>query len=190
MIATSCRNVEEYFLEIRALEVDFSPFESILSLVLETLKAGNNVAFIGNGGSLAIADHAACDFMKSLATLKSKGFESSSKIFSLVSQSSLLSASNNDVGHEYALAWLVENYLNSGDLLVAISSSGNSSNILNAVGRAREIGISTIGFSGFPDNQLKSLVRNGFCVGSLNYGVIEDFHSIACHAIAQALSNI
>jgi D-sedoheptulose 7-phosphate isomerase len=134
---------------------------------------GNKLIFIGNGGSAAIASHMATDYSKN-GTLRSVAFN----------DGSMLTCLGNDYGYEHVFAKQVEFHGRPGDLLVAISSSGKSANILNATTTAREIGCTILTLSGFrPDNPLRNLGDRNLFLQSGLYGFVEIGHLTLCHAI-------
>jgi D-sedoheptulose 7-phosphate isomerase len=135
--------------------------------------AGNKLMFIGNGGSAGIAGHLAIDFSKN-GNLRALAFN----------DPMALTCVGNDLGYENVFARQIEIHARPGDLLVAISSSGRSPNILNAVAaaRARECAVAT--YSGFsPDNELRRLGDVNFYVPAREYGFVEISHLALCHAV-------
>ncbi|MDD2806194.1 MAG: SIS domain-containing protein [Elusimicrobiales bacterium] len=135
--------------------------------------AGGKVLYIGNGGSASIAGHMAADLWKN-GGVKTLCF----------SDPSLLTCLANDLGYENVYAAPVASYAERGDVLVAISSSGRSPNILKAAEAALKKGCALVTLSGFtPDNPLRALGKLNFYVPSANYGVVETAHSALCHAV-------
>ncbi len=135
------------------------------------------VIFIGNGGSAAIASHMAIDFWKN-GGIKAIAFN----------DSSLLTCLSNDYGYEHVFAKPIETFAERGDLLIAISSSGNSLNIINGVKAARAKGLKVITLSGFkPDNRLSTLGDINFFVPSQEYGPVEVLHQFICHYMLDIL---
>jgi D-sedoheptulose 7-phosphate isomerase len=144
-----------------------------LAVALAAKRTRNRVMFVGNGGSAAICSHMATDWMKN------GGFHALS-----FNDGSMLTCLGNDLGYEQVFAKQVEMQAHPGDLLVAISSSGNSVNILNAVAAARDRGASVITMSGFkPDNKLRQLGDVNFYVPDQSYGFVEISHLTICHAV-------
>ena len=138
-----------------------------------THAVGNKLIFIGNGGSAAIASHMATDFSKN------GGIRSLA-----LNDSSMLTCLGNDLGYHQVFAKQVELHARSGDLVIAISSSGRSQNILNAVKAARAAKCKVVTFSGFTsDNPLRSLGDINFYLDSDRYGFVEIGHLTICHAI-------
>ena len=155
----------------------FQGIEDSCRLVKSVADKKKKVLFIGNGGSAAIASHMAIDFWKN-GGIKASAFN----------DSSLLTCLSNDCGYEQVFAKPIETFAEEGDLLIAISSSGNSPNILNGVQVAREKGLKVITLSGFkPDNKLLSLGDINFFVPSLEYGPVEVLHQFICHYILDIL---
>jgi D-sedoheptulose 7-phosphate isomerase len=135
--------------------------------------AGNKIIFIGNGGSAAVASHLAIDFSKN-GGLRSLAFNDASALTCL----------GNDLGYENVFAKQLEFHARAGDLLIAISSSGQSANILAAVAAARAAKVGVITFSGFArDNELRRVGDLNFFVRSSEYGFVEVAHLSLCHAI-------
>ena len=129
--------------------------------------------FVGNGGSAAIASHMATDYSKN-GGIRALSFN----------DGSMLTCLGNDYGFEHVFAKQIEFYATRGDLVVAISSSGKSPNILNAVNAARTIGCTILTLSGFaPDNPLRSLGDVNLYLKSDLYGFVEIGHLALCHAI-------
>lgn len=134
---------------------------------------GGKVIYIGNGGSASIASHMAADLWKNggVRTL-------------CFSDPSLLTCLANDLGYENVYAAPVADYAQRGDVLVAISSSGRSPNILKAARAGLRRGCALVTLTGFkPDNPLRRLGKINFYVPSSNYGVVETAHSAFCHAV-------
>src|SRR5579871_4591131 len=129
--------------------------------------AAGKILVIGNGGSAAIASHVQNDLCKAVG------------IPTLVfNEAPLLTALSNDLGYEVAFEQQVKMWANPTDLLIAISSSGKSANILRAVSMARNIGCPVISFSGFQaDNPLRQMGTLNFYVASERYGYVEMIHS-------------
>lgn len=147
----------------------------------ETSAAGRSILVIGNGGSAAIADHLCCDWTKGTFTHNHPPIRTQS----LAANSALLTAAANDFGFEASFSKQVQFLGQKGDLLVAISSSGNSPNILNAVREAKSIGMQTIGLSGFSGGKLNDEADISLFVAINNYGIVEDAHQSLMHILAQ-----
>lgn len=154
--------------------------EAVLQVVteIETLRKTNRTMFwIGNGGSAAIAVHSTLDYFKT-ANIKTQAFY----------DGPMMSCLGNDYGYPSVFQKPLEIFANSGDMLFAISSSGKSANILNAVEVAKDKGCKIVTLSGFlPDNPLRSMGDLNFYVAANHYGHVELCHAILCHAFLDLL---
>ena len=139
---------------------------------------GKKVILVGNGGSSALVAHMSNDLCKC------------DEIPAIVcTEQSLLTALTNDEGYDVAYAWQVSLYGSKGDLLIAVSSSGQSKNIMKAVEAAGEKGMSVITLSGFsPDNPLRQVGELNFYMPSSLYGMVEMSHAIFCHYLTDRLA--
>lgn len=147
--------------------------EAACQLLNTVSKEKKKVIFIGNGGSAAIASHMAVDFWKN-GGIRAVAFN----------DSSLITCLSNDCGYEHVFEKSIEMFAEQGDLLIAISSSGRSPNILNGVKAAKAKGCRIITLSGFkPDNHLAGMGEISFFVGSQAYGPVEVLHQFICHYI-------
>jgi D-sedoheptulose 7-phosphate isomerase len=135
----------------------------------------------GNGGSAAIADHLLCDWVKGTFIAS----EVPIHVHSLVSNAALLTACANDFGYDVSFARQIEMQAQTGDVLICISSSGNSANILAALRKASSMGLKTIALTGFGGGESAKLADINLHVPAHNYGVVEDCHQILMHNIAQ-----
>jgi D-sedoheptulose 7-phosphate isomerase len=134
---------------------------------------GNRLFFIGNGGSAGISSHLATDFSKN------GGMRSSS-----LTDGSVLTCLGNDYGYEHVFEKQLEWHARPGDLLIAISSSGRSKNILNGVRAARERDCTVYTLSGFtPDNPLRSMGHLNFYLDNKEYGFVEVGHLALLHSV-------
>lgn len=136
-------------------------------------KEGNKVMFIGNGGSAAIASHMAIDFWKN-GGIRATAFN----------DCSLLTCLGNDFDYKHVFEKPIEMFADQGDVLIAISSSGKSENILLGVGAARAKSCRVITFSGFDKtNPLRRMGDYNFYVPSMAYGPVEVIHQSLCHCL-------
>ena len=153
------------------------PLQAAVDWAIATARAvhaaGNKLMFVGNGGSAAIASHMAIDYSKN-GGLRSLAFNDGPALTCL----------GNDLGYEQVFAKQIELHGRSGDLLIAISSSGRSANILNAVAAARAHDCKVLTLSGFtPDNPLRGLGDVNLFVPSGEYGFVELTHLALCHCV-------
>lgn len=156
----------------RAISLDQAIDQAIKSAV-DTHNAGNKLIIIGNGGSAGIASHSAIDYSKN-GGLRTQAFNDGAALTCL----------GNDYGYEHVFAKQIEFHGRRGDLLIAISSSGQSANILKATDAAREREINVLTLSGFdPVNPLRRRGNLNFYVPSREYGFVEIGHQTLLHAI-------
>ena len=160
--------------------IDLKALNSVTSLIEKKIKSNKNIFVCGNGGSAAIANHYLADYTKFLST----NTQLKPKINSLLNVE-LLTAISNDINFNQIFSYQLEKYANKDDLLILISSSGNSKNLKNALKTAKKKKIKIVSFVGF----------NGGFVGKNstltihnkinNYGISEDLAHILMHIIAQ-----
>jgi D-sedoheptulose 7-phosphate isomerase len=147
--------------------------EWVRTVVHQTHDAGNKIIFVGNGGSAGIASHLAIDFSKN-GGLRSLAFNDPAALTCL----------GNDLGYENVFAKQIDFHARPGDLLIAISSSGRSPNILAAVTMARSRDCKVVTYSGFTEeNELRKVGDINFYIRSREYGFVEVSHLALCHAI-------
>jgi len=149
----------------------------------------NNIFIIGNGGSAANASHFCEDL--SIGTLSDFKQQKRFRVYSLTDNSPAITAWGNDDGYDNIFKNQLQNLIQANDLLIAISGSGNSKNILNAVdyvnGRNIEQNINTFSFTGFDGGLLKNKTRYGIHVVSDNMGIVESVHDIIFHYVISVL---
>jgi phosphoheptose isomerase len=163
--------------------IDENALEQVILRISEAAAAGNRVYSIGNGGSAAVADHLCCDFTKGTHVPGHPVVDA----VSLTSNVALYSAIANDFGFTSVFSRQLRMFGQRGDVLIAISSSGESANILEAVDEARELGMTTVGLTGFSGGHLKERVDHALHVDVNNYGIVEDAHQLVMHVMAQYL---
>lgn len=164
--------------DLHGRELPLDKFYRYTTRVLSELReSGGKIMFVGNGGSASIASHMVVDFSKN-AGLPALSFN----------DGVVMSALSNDEGYEDVFARQVGFYARPDDVLIAISSSGNSQNIVNAVETARENGCHVITMSGFAaDNALRQLGDFNLYVPSGEYGFVEIAHLSLCHALVDLM---
>jgi D-sedoheptulose 7-phosphate isomerase len=148
--------------------VDFFQLKDAVEIILEAKARGRKIIFVGNGGSAAMASHLSVDLTKA-ACIRAINFN----------EADLLTCLANDYGYEHWVARALEAYADKGDVVVLISSSGKSPNIINGVTQARKMGLPVITLSGFKnDNPLRELGDVNFWCDSEAYNVVEMTHHI------------
>lgn len=159
---------------------------SVLIGMLEmAYEDGRHVFVVGNGGSAATASHLACDLAKTVHGSQRHAAVKRFRILALTDNMPLITAYGNDAGFETIFAEPLRNLASEGDMLIAITGSGNSPNIIAAVNVARELGLQSVGLLGFAGGQAARLVDHAIIVDSDNYGHIEDAHMVLVHLVTQ-----
>ncbi len=160
------------------------PLEEAGKLLVETLKAGNKILFFGNGGSAADAQHLAAELTGRYKTER-KGLPG----IALTTDTSALTAIANDYGYDVVFSRQVEALALKGDLLLGISTSGNSKNVINAFKVGRELGCKTIGFSGRDGGEMNEYCDINLVVPSNNTPRIQEMHILFGHTLCQIIDN-
>ena len=158
---------------------------SVVELLLKSRDEDKQVFIFGNGGSGATASHIVGDFNKGLSLDKPR--EKRYKFISLVDNSPTLLSLANDVSYNDVFVEQLKNFINDGDLVIGISGSGNSENVLRAVNYAKEIGNTVIGFTGFDGGKLKKLSDVCVHVPLYDMQIVEDIHMMLGHLIFSVL---
>ena len=176
--------LEEHIAEVRSVlaRIPIDRLERVVQIILEAYRRRKHVYIVGNGGSASTATHFACDLSK--ATIVEG--RARLRVTSLTDNIALLTAWANDSSYDRVFAEQLRNLLNTDDVLIAISASGESTNVLRAVAAARELGAVTIGLVGFDGGRLRELVDAAVHVQSDSYGVVEDCHLVLEHAITES----
>ena len=157
--------------------IDSAQLDQAAAMVWETHQSGKKIIVVGNGGSAAMASHVAVDFTKA-AGMRAINFN----------EADLITCFANDYGYEHWVAKALEAYADPGDLVILISSSGKSLNMLNGAKKAKKMGVSVITVSGFlSDNPLKKLGDLNLWVGSSEYNIVEMTHHVWLVAIIDYL---
>ncbi len=182
-------NVFERYPELKCCESDI---EKALSLLVETYKNNGKVLVCGNGGSASDSEHIVGELMKGFllkreifddrlsAELK-ENLQGALPAISLCSQTALMTAFNNDLDPDYVFAQQVYGYGKENDLLIAISTSGNSKNVLKAVEVANAIGIKTIALTGENGGKIKEMATVTITVPSEETYKIQEYHLSIYH---------
>ena len=177
--------VEDYIglLSKSILNTNVNNLEKSCKEILRRIKNKKTIYVCGNGGSAAIANHYVVDFLK---FFKDKT-NLKPKILSLSNNIETITAISNDINYKNVFSYQLDNYYNKGDLLILVSSSGNSKNIIELVKFAKKNKIQTIGFSGFNGGYLKKNCNISLHINAKNYGISEDAHHILMHIQLQYL---
>ena len=147
--------------------------------ILKTIKNNKQIFVCGNGGSAAIANHYVPDYLK----LIRQNTKLKPLVKSLSSDLELITAISNDMDYSKIFSYQAESLCKKGDLLIIISSSGNSPNVINLANWAKKKKIYSISFTGFNGGKLKKITNLNIHINVNNYGLVEDSHHILMHAI-------
>jgi D-sedoheptulose 7-phosphate isomerase len=151
-------------------------------LIIDSFKKGKKLMFCGNGGSAADSQHLATEFVIRLShEIERPAFAA----ISLTTDSSNLTAGGNDIGFENVFARSVEGLGCKGDVLIAISTSGNSMNVIKAIEKAKSKQISTIGFLGGNGGKIKTMTKMNIIIPSSNVQRIQEGHITVGHIICE-----
>ena len=170
---------EETARAMRAIEP--AELDRAAAVLLEDYTRGATVFSCGNGGSAAIANHLQCDHVKGVRTTT----DLVPRVVSLSSNIELITAIANDMAYEDIFTYQLQSQSGPGDVLIAVSSSGRSPNIVRALTWARDHGLRTIALTGFAGGDAKAVAEVTIHVDGGNYGVVEDLHQAIMHALAQ-----
>jgi D-sedoheptulose 7-phosphate isomerase len=163
--------------------VDLSIVTRVVEDIWTAYGADRQVFFLGNGGSASTSSHLATDLAKGALGHRGDAPARPVRAISLTDNTSLVTAWANDVGYEHIFLGQLQTQLRRDDVVIGISASGNSPNVLTAIGFAREAGARTIGLAGFGGGALSSVVDIALIVDSNHYGVVEDVHLQVGHII-------
>ncbi len=162
--------------------LDLSKIDQAIEWLREARDNGNTIFTCGNGGSASTASHFVCDIVKGASFQREKRF----RIMALTDNLAAITAYSNDVSYECVFVEQLKNFAKPGDVVIAISGSGNSPNVLRAIEYANEAGCKTIGMTGRDGGKLGGLVQLNVLAADPHMGRIEDAHLIACHMLAYA----
>ncbi len=162
---------------------DHPRFEQIIALILDAYENGRYIFVMGNGGSGATASHLACDINKGCCFDLDRKF----KMLCLNDNMPTVLALANDVSYEAVFVEQLKNFFTPGDLVIGISGSGNSENVLRAIRYARDNNGRTIGLSGFSGGKLAQLAEVPFVAAVDDMQQVEDIHMVVAHMIMQGV---
>lgn len=172
-------NAAAYLDRLRAA-IDSLSEESLAALgetLFRAYRDDKQVFTLGNGGSASTASHMAADLAKNTIAAHMRRF----RVLSLNDNMALLTALANDLGYDAVFREQLENLIRAGDLLIVLSGSGNSPNVINAIEHARSVSAEVVAILGFEGGRARDLADLAIVVPSDHYGVIEDVHLIINH---------
>lgn len=187
MPETNIDHAREYFRRLREMidEVDLHAVNRVFQKLRAVRDQGSRVFVAGNGGSAATASHWVNDLGKATKRSGCDPFQ----VMCLSDNVPWLTALANDEGFHRVFSGQLENFARPGDLLIVISASGNSPNLVHAVELAHSIGVKTIAFLGFDGGMLKDMVDDFVWVKTEKgqYELVEDAHMMLCHVLTTSL---
>jgi len=164
-----------------AKSADRAALDRAAAILVEAYAGGRRVFSCGNGGSAAIANHLQCDHIKNVRA----STDLAPRVQSLCANVELLTAIANDIAYDNVFAYQLQSLAEPGDVLIAVTSSGRSPNIVCALAWARDHGLKTIALTGFAGGDSRTLADVAIHVEAANYGIVEDLHQAIMHALAQ-----
>jgi D-sedoheptulose 7-phosphate isomerase len=171
--------IESYFSRLKSTidAISREELDGFMKLLLGALERGATVFTMGNGGSAATASHFAVDFNKGLSYRKARRF----RFVCLNDNIPTITAYANDVGYDAVFVEQLRNFLKPGDLVIGISGSGNSPNVVKAIEYADSVGADTLGITGYDGGALKRAAKYGVHVPIADMQVTEDLHMVLDH---------
>jgi D-sedoheptulose 7-phosphate isomerase len=172
---------KDYFLSLQKhLEsLDYKQLEKLVEVVWKAYQNSKQIFFIGNGGSASTATHLAADIGKNIGL--------PIKTISLCDNIAWITALGNDLSYEDIFVEQLKNFAKPKDVLIAISGSGNSANVVKAVKWANAAKLTTVGLLGFDGGKLMKLVKHSVLVPVKHYGFVEGIHSEVHHYLVESL---
>lgn len=167
-------------------DLDAEAVSVVIDIIERAAADGRHIYVFGNGGSAAVASH----FVNDLGVNSLMEGEPGYRIHCLADNAASVTAVANDASYEDVFVRQLRNYMAEGDVVIAMSVSGNSENVVRAIGYANENGGTTIGFCGFEGGRLGDAARHVVHVPSTRdeYGPVEDAFSIVCHLVSSYLT--
>jgi len=166
-------------------QLDYAAIDRVGRLLEDARHRGRTIFIVGNGGSAATASHFACDLSLGPRVFGGKAY----RAISLADNNALITAAGNDLGYETVFSEQLKTLLTPGDVVLAISASGNSPNVVKAVEYANHAGAMTIGLTGFDGGRLRHIAREHIHIPTPkgDYGPVEDLHLMLNHLISSYL---
>lgn len=181
------QHTQNYFNEVKRIldEIAFEDIERVADIIHNAYKNSRHIFIMGNGGSAATASHFACDLGKgTLHPTDTKRIQRF-KVTALTDNVPLMTAWGNDTHYDNIFSEQLKNLLSEGDVVIGISASGNSRNILNAINVAKEYRAITIGLVGFDGGELAKITDASIVTRVNKYDISEDIHLMLTHIITR-----
>ena len=166
--------------------LDSDDINEIMNVLENARLKGRRIFICGNGGSASTASHMECDFNKGISYAQDVKYD----IECLSDNVAMMMAIANDIGYEDIFAVPLKNKLKKGDIVIGISGSGNSENVIRAFEYANNLGADTIAFTGYSGGKLKKMAKYSIHVNIDNMQIVEDVHLILNHMMMFILSGM
>jgi D-sedoheptulose 7-phosphate isomerase len=186
MIMDYKQDIQDYFLKLKKTidAISVENFNDVLNVLVEGKNQDRTIFIMGNGGSAATASHFVCDFNKGLSVEGAKRF----KFICLNDNVPTVMAIANDLSYEDIFVEQLKNFFKVGDLVIGISGSGNSMNVIKAIEYANTNGGITIGFSGYDGGKLMKQCKYNINIPVSDMQITEDLHMVLDHCMMRVLS--
>ena len=180
--------INRYFIELEQMvqAISLQQLQHVLQLLEETYYSGHRIFIMGNGGSASTASHFALDLAKNTIMPGAPRL----KAISLTDHVPLITAWSNDTAYEHIFAEQLANMIEPGDLVIGISTSGNSPNVINAIQLAKACKASTVGLLGAKGGKIKEMVDAYVLAPGQNIEQEEDAHLILSHVITRHMREV
>ena len=180
--------IKEYYeREIRVINnLNLDEINESMNAIYETYKNNGTIYVCGNGGSAATASHMQNDFNKGISEYTDLKFN----FYCLNDNYSTVMAIANDIGYEEVFRFQIKNKINSNDLFIGISGSGNSKNVVNAAQYAKECGVKVLGITGYKGGKLKEIADYKMHVDECDMQIDEDIHMTFDHMMMKIFYNL
>ncbi|MBD3314103.1 SIS domain-containing protein [Candidatus Woesearchaeota archaeon] len=184
--------VKDYFNQLKQTidNMSVEDTKKAVDIIYNAYKENRQIFIIGNGGSATTASHLACDLNKGTIQRVYDSNERRFRVISMADNISILTAYANDLSYDDIFSQQLKNLVNKGDVVISITGSGNSKNIINGIKTAAELGAVNVAFLGFEGGEAKTLVDHQVLVPSDHYGRIEDLHMVLCHLISTYITDM
>ena len=166
-------------------DFDVIKLQKIEEIIFDKIKKNKKIFVCGNGGSASVANHFLCDFNKGIKLSSNNKLKP--KIISLSDNIETILAVANDISFDKIFSFQLENHYSSGDLVILLSCSGSSPNIIDTLNYCKKKKIYSISITGFAKKNIQKKANINFDLGIRNYGVSEDFFQIIMHIISQSI---
>ena len=175
------------YIDLEKKTLDLLPkydIEKVMNILEDTCMAGNRVFICGNGGSASTASHMCSDFNKGVSLNRKNKYD-----FECLSDNiPMMMAVANDISYDDIFSIPLKNKLHEGDIVIGISGSGNSENVIRAIEYANQNGADTIAFTGYDGGKLKNIAKHSIHIDIDNMQIVEDIHLILNHMMMFILS--